>query len=61
MIAREPLMSLDYLSLASAVSGQDYDEEAVLQGPAAGTDEPTLASIAVRVGTTRLIDNLVLQ
>ena len=54
-------VELDYLSLASAVSGQDYDEEAVLQGPAAGTDEPTLASIAVRVGTTRLIDNLVLQ
>ena len=48
-------LDLEYLSLASGVSGQEYAEGASL---AAG--QPTLASIAVRVGTTRLIDNVLL-
>ena len=57
MIAAEPLMQLDYLSLASALDGREMGEE----GERLLTEgEPTLASIAVKLGTTRLIDNVVL-
>lgn len=52
VIAREPLMSLDYLSLASTLDGQELD--VVVPG------DGTLASIAVRVGRTKLIDNVLL-
>jgi 3-methyl-2-oxobutanoate hydroxymethyltransferase len=57
VIAAEPLMHLDYLSLASALDGRELGEEGehiLAEG------EPTLASIAVNLGTTRLIDNVVL-
>lgn len=57
VIADVPSMSLDYLSLASAIDGREIQEDERLRG----TDEPTLASIAVKLGATRLIDNVVLE
>jgi len=57
VIAGEPSMSLDYLSLASAVDGRELSVDAVVKG----ASEPTLASIAVQLGTTRLIDNVLLE
>jgi pantoate--beta-alanine ligase len=53
--AKETFLDLDYLSLASGVSGQEYAD-----GTSLTPGQPTLASIAVRLGTTRLIDNVVL-
>jgi len=50
VIAAQPLMSLDYVSVADA---DTLRELAVVETRA-------LASMAVRLGTTRLIDNLVL-
>jgi pantoate--beta-alanine ligase len=49
-IATEPLMQIDYVSVADPLT---LRELASVEGPA-------LASMAVRLGTTRLIDNLVL-
>jgi pantoate--beta-alanine ligase len=49
-IAAEPLMQIDYVSVADPLT---LRELAAVEGQA-------LASMAVRVGTTRLIDNLVL-
>jgi len=57
VIATEPAMALDYLSLASAVDGHELGEDATL----CGSKQPTLASIAVKLGTTRLIDNIMLK
>ena len=51
VIAAEPLMSLDYASVADADTLQEL---ATVNGAA-------LASMAVRVGPTRLIDNLLLD
>ena len=50
-------MTLDYLSLASAIDGREMSGDEKLRG----AEEPTLASIAVKLGTTRLIDNVVLE
>ena len=47
-------MRLEYLNLASALDGRELGAT-TLPG-----SEPILASIAVRVGTTRLIDNVLL-
>ena len=55
-------LDLDYLSIASGASGQEYEGEgADGRLPAAGSGEATLASIAVKLGTTRLIDNVLLE
>ena len=51
LIASEPLATVDYLSIADAVSLTELDS---IEGPA-------VVSLAVWVGTTRLIDNVVLQ
>jgi len=59
VVANEPLMSLGYLSFSSAVDGRELggdDSPRLL-----GADEPTLASIAVQLGSTRLIDNVLLE
>jgi pantoate--beta-alanine ligase len=50
LIQEEPLASLDYVSIADAAS---LEELATIEGPA-------LVSLAVRIGSTRLIDNIVL-
>jgi len=52
VIAREPLMALEYVSLASAVDAQEV--ERVRPG------EGTLVSIAVKLEGVRLIDNVLL-
>jgi len=52
VIAAEPLLSIDYLELV------DPDDLTALNGPVTGR---ALLAVAVRVGSTRLIDNIVLQ
>lgn len=52
VIAREPLMSLEYLSLADAADGQE------LSRPLGAED--ALVTIAVRLGDVKLIDNVLL-
>jgi len=53
VIDAQPLMHLEYLSFASMHDGRELSA-------AAGSDGQVLASIAVRLGSTRLIDNVVL-
>jgi pantoate--beta-alanine ligase len=48
LIAQEPLATIDYVSIADAETLQELDE----------IDRPALASLAVRIGATRLIDNI---
>lgn len=50
LIAREPLARVDYVSVADAESLRELER----------IDEAALASLAVRIGRTRLIDNAVL-
>lgn len=52
VLAAEPLAQVEYASAADAATLKELDE------PAAG---PVLLSLAVRIGRTRLIDNLVLD
>ena len=52
VIAREPLMSLEYLSLADTADGREICR------PLGAED--TLVSIAVRLGDVKLIDNVLL-
>ena len=56
MVASEPILSLEYVSVASTTDGSE------LQRLPAFGEEPAVAfaSIAVRLGTTTLIDNLIL-
>ena len=49
-IAAEPLASIDYVSVADAETLEELT----------GIDRPALASLAVRIGETRLIDNVLL-
>ena len=51
LLQKEPLVEIDYISLADA---ETLDELTTVKSPA-------LASLAVRIGSTRLIDNIVLQ
>ena len=51
VIAREPLAQIDYISITDA---QTLEEVDVL-------DRPAVASLAVRIGRTRLIDNMPLE
>jgi len=51
VLASEPLAQPEYVSIA--------DPETLAELPSA--DERALASLAVRIGTTRLIDNVVLE
>ncbi|HEY0602474.1 MAG TPA: pantoate--beta-alanine ligase [Herpetosiphonaceae bacterium] len=51
-LAQEPLAQVEYVSIADLVSLQEID------GPIA---EGALVSLAVRFGTTRLIDNVILE
>jgi len=50
LIQREPLASIDYISVADAGTLEELDE----------IKPPALVSLAVRIGRTRLIDNIVL-
>lgn len=51
LILKEPLAQIDYVSVAGA---NDLEELKVV-------DRPTLVSLAVRIGKTRLIDNITLE
>jgi pantoate--beta-alanine ligase len=51
LIRKEPLASIDYVSIAHAGTLQELD---LIEGPA-------LVSLAVRIGRTRLIDNIILE
>lgn len=50
LIQEEPLARIDYVSIADAETLEDLDS----------IDRPALASLAVRIGRTRLIDNMLL-
>lgn len=52
VLAAEPLAQVEYASAADAITLSELD---------APTDGPVLLSLAVRIGRTRLIDNLVPQ
>jgi pantoate--beta-alanine ligase len=47
VLATEPLAEVDYVSVADGETLAELEE----------VEEPALASLAVRFGTTRLIDN----
>ena len=51
LLQKEPLASIDYVSIADPKTLGELDE----------VTSPALVSIAVRIGTTRLIDNVVLK
>jgi pantoate--beta-alanine ligase len=51
LIQKEPLAKIDYVSIADA---ETLEELSLL-------DRPALASLAVRIGKTRLIDNMLLE
>ena len=51
LINKEPLAQIDYISIADA---QTLEELAEL-------DKPALTSLAIRIGKTRLIDNVILE
>ena len=57
VIAAQPLMAVEYVSLQSFADGLELEE----LPSGAATAVPTMASIAVRLGSTRLIDNIVLH
>jgi pantoate--beta-alanine ligase len=51
LIQKEPLAQIDYVSIADAETLEELDL----------IDRPALASLAVRIGKTRLIDNMSLE
>jgi pantoate--beta-alanine ligase len=51
LIQKEPLVTIDYVSIADAETLEELDEIVA----------PALASLAVKIGSTRLIDNNVLS
>ena len=51
LISKEPLATIDYISVADAQSLEELDK----------IDRPALISLAVRIGKTRLIDNVILK
>ncbi len=51
LIEKEPLADIDYISIADAESLEELDR----------VEPPALVSMAVRIGKTRLIDNMVLE
>jgi len=50
LIQKEPLANIDYISVANPETLDELNE----------VNTPTLVSLAVRIGKTRLIDNVVL-
>ena len=51
LIRKQPLATIDYVSVADAETLEELDK----------VTPPTLVSLAVRIGKTRLIDNIVLE
>ena len=54
VLSKEPLVTPQYLSFATMLTGDEVDKML----PA---DTPVMFSLAVRLGTTRLIDNTILK
>jgi pantoate--beta-alanine ligase len=50
LISKEPLAKIEYVSIADGETLEELTE----------IDRPALASLAVRIGKTRLIDNIML-
>ena len=50
-IQKQPLVNIDYLSIADAETLDELDK----------VRPPALVSLTVKIGSTRLIDNIVLQ
>ena len=50
-IQKQPLATIDYVSIANAETLDELDT----------VKSPALASLAVKIGSTRLIDNVVLE
>ncbi len=51
LISKEPLAKIEYISIADTETLEELTE----------IDKPALASLAVRIGKTRLIDNMLLE
>ncbi len=51
ILSAEPLASVDYVSVADAETLEELDT----------IDRPALVSLAIRIGTTRLIDNIIIE
>ena len=51
LIQKQPLAAIDYISIADAETLDELDT----------VKPPALVSIAVKIGSTRLIDNVVLE
>jgi len=51
LIQKEPLAKIDYVIIAAANTPEELK----------AVDRPALASLAVRIGKTRLIDNILLE
>jgi len=51
LVQKEPLARIDYVSIADAETLEELNS----------IDHPSLASLAVRIGKTRLIDNMLLE
>jgi pantoate--beta-alanine ligase len=51
LISKEPIAKIEYVSIADAETLEELSE----------IDRPTLASLAVRIGKTRLIDNVLVS
>ena len=51
LIEKEPLANIDYISIADTVNLEEQHR----------VKPPTLVSLAVKIGKTRLIDNIVLE
>ena len=51
LIGKQPLANIDYVSIADAETLDELDT----------VKPPALVSLAVKIGSTRLIDNVVLE
>jgi len=58
VLGGEPMLSAEYVSLSSCVDGEEVD---AVPAPGAASGPGTMAAVAVKLGSTRLIDNIVLK
>jgi len=58
VLAKEPLLIPEYISLSSCRDGEEVQN---LPTPGSPFAPETMAAIAVKLGTTRLIDNIILK
>lgn len=58
VVAAEPTLTAEYVSISSCFDGRELE---MLPSGEPSAMNTTLASIAVRLGSTRLIDNILLH